>query len=111
LMAIILLGPGYGPQYIAWFLPLLVLTATSFDVAWRRLLIVWGLVAVATYLVEYLLLPSQGALLLHALPAIHVDWAARLSTPEGLTILRLPLFFAYCVLWIKARAILSRSVD
>jgi hypothetical protein len=108
LIAIILLGPGYGPQYITWFLPLLVLTATSFDSAWRRVLIVWGAVAVVTYLIEYLLMPSQGALLVHAFPAIRVNWAAQLSTPKGMTMFRLPLFAAYCVLWIKAGTLLSR---
>jgi hypothetical protein len=108
LIAIILLGPGYGPQYITWFLPLLVLTATSFDRAWRRILIVWGAVAVVTYVIEYLFIPSQGAFFFYAFPTIHVDWAAQLSSPKGVTMFRLPLFAAYCVLWIKAGALLSR---
>ena len=108
---IILLGPGYGPQYIAWFLPLLVLTVTSFDAAWRRILMLWGLIAVLTYLAEYLLLRSHGALLVHLLPQQNFAWATVLATPKGTTLLRLPLFVAYCALWIKAGALISRSVD
>lgn len=61
LVGIVVLGPGYGPQYIAWYLPLLVLTSTSFDAAWRRNLLVWREIAVLTYLAEYMLLPSQGS--------------------------------------------------
>jgi hypothetical protein len=106
LIGIILFGPGYGPQYIAWFLPLLVLTATSFDAAWRRILVTWGLVAVLTYIAEYLLLQSHGALLLHLLPQQNFAWASVLATSSGLTILRLPLFLAYCVVWGKAAVLL-----
>lgn len=108
LVGIILLGPGYGPQYIAWFLPLLALTATSFDAAWRRVLVAWGLVAVLTYIAEYLLLQSHGALLLHLFPQTNFAWTTRLATSSGLTLLRLPLFLAYCVLWGKAAALLMR---
>jgi hypothetical protein len=111
LIGIILFGPGYGPQYIAWFLPLLVLTATSFDAAWRRILMLWGLIAVLTYLAEYLLLQSHGALLLHLFPQQSFAWATVLTTPKGTTLLRLPLFVAYCALWGKALTLLSRSVD
>jgi hypothetical protein len=107
LIGIILFGPGYGPQYIAWFLPLLVLTASSFDASWRRILIVWGMIAVLTYLAEYLLLLPHGALLLHLLPQQNFAWTAVLATPIGLTLFRLPLFMAYCVLWGKAGALLS----
>ncbi len=106
LMGIIVLGPGYGPQYIAWFLPLLVLTATSFDIPWRRILMVWGAIAVVTYLVEYLLLPSHGALLVHLLPEANFSRASVLATPAGLTVLRLPLFLSYCLVWAKAGALL-----
>jgi len=106
LSGIILLGPGYGPQYIAWFLPLLVLTATSFDVAWRRILTLWAVIAVLTYLAEYLLLRSHGALLVHLLTRQNFAWTIDLGTPAGLTLLRLPLFVAYCALWGKAGALL-----
>lgn len=108
LIGIILFGPGYGPQYIAWFLPLLVLTATSFDAVWRRILVVWGVVAVLTYLTEYLLLRSHGSLLLHLRPQQNFAWTGALATSSGLTLLRLPLFLAYCALWGKAAALLMR---
>jgi hypothetical protein len=107
LMSIIVLGPGYGPQYVAWFLPLLTLTASSFDVAWRRILMLWGSIAVVTYLLEDSLLPSHGALLFHLISARYLAWAGALTTPGGLTLLRLPLFLSYCLLWGKAGALLS----
>ena len=109
LMGIIVLGPGYGPQYIAWFLPLLALTATSFDASWRRILMAWGAIAVVTYLVEYLLLPSHGALLVHLLPDANFGRAGVLATPAGLTVLRLPLFLSYCLLWGKAGVLLMKT--
>jgi hypothetical protein len=107
LMSIIVLGPGYGPQYVAWFLPLLILTANSFDIAWRRILMLWGSIAVVTYVLEYSLLPSHGALLFHLISARYLAWAGALTTPGGLTLLRLPLFLSYCLLWGKAGALLS----
>jgi hypothetical protein len=109
LISIILFGPGYGPQYIAWFLPLLVVTATSFDTAWQRILMMWGIIAVLTYLAEYLLLQSHGALLLHLFPRQNFAWTSMLATSSGLTFLRLPLFLSYCLLWWKASALLRRA--
>jgi hypothetical protein len=109
LIGIILFGPGYGPQYIAWFLPLLVLTATAFDAVWLRIVASWGIIAILTYLAEYLLLQSHGALLLHLFPQHNFAWTNVLSTSPGLTLLRLPLFVAYAVLWVKAGTILIRS--
>lgn len=108
LIGIIVLGPGYGPQYIAWFLPLLTLTASSFDVAWRRILMLWGSIAVVTYIFEYLLLPALGALLLHLPAGQSLGWSSAFSTPARLTFLRLPLFLSYCLLWVKAAAVLRK---
>jgi hypothetical protein len=58
-------------------------------------LIVFYAVASLTYLVEYGLIPSHGALLLQWLqhPAV-ARWSAAVSTPGGATLLRLPLFLA-----------------
>ena len=110
LIGIILLGPGYGPQYIAWFLPLLVVSETSFDAAWQRILMMWGVIggviAVLTYLAEYLLLQSHGALLLHLFPRHNFAWTSVLARSSALTLLRLPLFLSYCLLWWKAGALL-----
>src|SRR5205823_9221338 len=92
LISIIFLGPGYGPQYITWFLPLLVLTARSFDATWRRILMMWGFVAIVTYLAEYLFLEPYGALLFHLPGRQTPTWAFELATPRNLTLLRLPLF-------------------
>ena len=106
LVSIIVFGPGYGPQYIMWFLPLLTLTAGMFDPTWRRILFGWGIVAVVTYAVEYLLLPSHGALLFHLFPGRSFPFAGRLETPWQLTCFRLPLFLSYCLVWVKAGSLL-----
>src|SRR5207237_1813014 len=52
LLAIPALGSGYAPQYAYWWLPLLVATYPLFDRGWRRLLLVFYVIAAADYVVE-----------------------------------------------------------
>ncbi len=99
LMAVVALGPGYGPQYAYWFLPALLATYVLLDDRWRRLLLVGYVVAALTYAVEYAFVPWLGAY------ASAVDgnagWVADVSeyldTPQRLTLFRLPLFAVYLV--------------
>ncbi|HEX3577499.1 MAG TPA: hypothetical protein VHY33_02950, partial [Thermoanaerobaculia bacterium] len=69
----------------------------------------WGVIAVLTYIAEYSLLQSHGALLLHLFPRHNFAWTSVLATSSALTLLRLPLFLAYCALWIKAGALIRRT--
>jgi hypothetical protein len=94
LLTIPTVGPGYAPQYAYWWLPLFVLSYPLFDTTWRRALVVFYVVVVSTYVVEYALIPTQGAFL--AALFTHSDTIARMSDhladrgPQ--TVLRLPLF-------------------
>lgn len=84
LMWIPALGSGYGPQYIGWILPLLVVLFAISTGPLRISLWVFAGVALATYTFEYAVIPLQ-------------DQAVRdqLSPAPAQTLFRLPLFFAY----------------
>jgi len=104
LMGIPALGPGYAPQYLYWYLPLLVAVFGLFDGRLRLGLAGFALIAVATYLFEYAILESDGDFFLNYLVAKRVDphqWQSFIhkvilcQTPAGQTLFRLPLFVAY----------------
>ena len=97
LMAIPALGPGYGLQYICWFLPLLVLL---YDLAERRtrvFLLVLYAVATITYIIAYgLNYLAFGAFLLDLTQNERLlRWSAAISTLKGQTLLGLPLWLLY----------------
>lgn len=99
LLAIPTLGPGYGPQYGYWFLPLLVLMYALAEPKIRLYLMILYGVGVTTYLGEYALLPGQGACLFTIVPPGELlKIAAQLSSESGQTFLRLPLWISYLVL-------------
>ncbi len=90
-------GPGYGPQYLYWFWPLVL---AAFAVGPRRLRVAIGVffaVALATYLFEYAFKESLGAFFLPALPSA-ASLAVRLRSPEITTLTRAPLFLAYAAM-------------
>lgn len=96
LLAVPLFGPGYSPQYIYWFLPLLLLLASPDDSRWRPLVRALLLVALATYLVEYALFLSHGAFLIRACGMVGLrPLADALGSRTGQTLVRLPLFAVY----------------
>jgi hypothetical protein len=114
LAAIPSLGPGYGTQYIYWFMPFLVATCAFYTGRWRIVLAVFAVISIGTYLVEYALLPEYGSTLLYLLnPAAtpeQIQSPASLPHPlnplliekmdsaTGHTLFRLPLFMAYLAL-------------
>ncbi|HVH62465.1 MAG TPA: glycosyltransferase 87 family protein, partial [Candidatus Dormibacteraeota bacterium] len=98
LMAIPALGPGYGPQYIGWILPLAVVLYAISTGPLRLSLLAFGILALSTYTVEYAVIPALG-------PASKDV----LSPAEAQTVFRLPLFAAYLAvlasgLWTLAAA-------
>jgi hypothetical protein len=97
LLAIPTLGPGYGPQYVYWFLPLLVLMYGLAERKVRVFLIILLGVAAATYLVEYaLFFNTNGSYLLNLVQTGKLlKVALRASSPANQTLLRLPLWFFY----------------
>jgi hypothetical protein len=113
------LGPGYGPQYIYWFLPFLIFSFAAYGRRWRWILMCCWLVSAGAYLVEYALFPSHGMYLFNMLARAHMmsqarsvlDWGQKWSTRTGQTLVRLPLFAAYVVLLVSGASILFRSVN
>lgn len=98
LMAIPALGPGYGPQYVYWFLPLLVLLYGLGTRGTRRFLgLLYG-VAVATYTIEYgLNFKTYGAFWLDITQTRSLlQLGLALATPAAQTWLNLPLWLLYC---------------
>jgi hypothetical protein len=104
------LGPGYGPQYIYWSMPLLVVSYATGMAAWRRIVLAFFGIAIVTYAVEYALVLPYGWFLHVCFPADPdlTQLGLSLSTPRARTLLSLPLFVAYLVLIVAgARQILS----
>jgi hypothetical protein len=114
LLAVPNLGPGYGSQYVYWFLPLLTICYLSFPMRWWRVLLMstW-LIVIATYLVEYGLFKSHGALLLALRPGdAHLkELSQKLSTPAAQTMVRLPMFLAYLLVLACGVRLLRSDVD
>jgi hypothetical protein len=107
------LGPGYGPQYVHWFLPLLAVLFFTYDIRWRRVVGAWAAVAVVTYLVEYGLFPSHGMFLVHLTEGAEPlrGWSQSVSDQTGQTLLRLPLFVAYLGLLAGGVALLRQRLS
>src|SRR5262249_11371374 len=109
-------GPGYAPQYLYWFLPLLITTFVMFKKNWQIASANFFIIAALTYSIEYALLPSHGMFLLRILanessqPPSWLPLIQKLPTAEGQTLLRFPLFVAYLFLFAVGMAILLRGM-
>ena len=111
LVGIPLLGPGYSPQYVCWYLPMLILLAVRPDFGWRPALLVLFGVGSLTYLVEYSLIQSHGAFLIRGFGCQALEpMGAALSSPAVQTLTRLPLFAAYGVFFARGCAVLRRHI-
>lgn len=99
LIALPALGPGYGPQYIYWYLPFLVAMAAA-DPGWRRPLVGFYGIAALTYLVEYAMFETHGKFLVRLLPSNPdlAQWSSKWSTSSGQTVIRVPIFLGYLTL-------------
>jgi hypothetical protein len=101
LTAIPALGPGYGAQYLAWSLPLLLVLWAIGGRTTRTVLLAFGAVAVPTYLADYALMASHGAFLAYTTADPRVATLSKaLASPRGSTLERLPLFAAYLALLV-----------
>jgi hypothetical protein len=98
LLAIAALGPGYGLQYIYWFLPLLVFQYELVERKTRYFLLALYAVAAITYVIEYALnYDAYGAFLLDLTRnETLLKWSATISTQTGEALLCLPLWLFYC---------------
>lgn len=108
-LVLVTLGPGYGPQYLSWICPLvlvqlLIVEGSARSVFYRPASIFFFVVATATVLYEYLHSPGlSGSLAWESVPISDYQVAQRVST-----ISRLPLFFAMlCLLGCQIRLTLE----
>jgi hypothetical protein len=92
-------GSGYGPQYLLWLIPPLVVLWPEASLAERRLCAALWIVGAITFIEEYAFLPSHGAFAFSLSNASWIrsvsDWA---STPAHQTLTRLPLFIGLVTL-------------
>ena len=103
-LALIAFGNGYGGQYLTWPLPFFVLTYATEDPAWRRDLWTVWVVVTLTWVIEYGLIPAQGAFLPRVLASADLRQLSHMLENQGLTVLlRLPMFAAF--LWLLAAAV------
>jgi hypothetical protein len=99
LIAISALGPGYGMQYICWFLPLLLLQYELSDRPVRIFLLGFYLVTAVVYLIDYAFNSyAYGAfVLVFSQNQSLVDFGARIATKTGEFLLCLPLWLIYLI--------------
>jgi hypothetical protein len=91
------LGPGYGPQYIYWFLALLpIVFVASTNARVRRAIVLFHAVAVATYITEYAMFKSHGSFLVHLNPTDDLKYlSGGMSSQLAQACIRMPLFLAW----------------
>ena len=93
-MFVPVLGPGFGPQYVLWFLPAAVLLWVYAGRLERSVLLVAWAVLIVDLMIEYALIRSHGGVFADDFPEL----SERLSTPGASTVLRLPLFLVLATL-------------
>jgi hypothetical protein len=111
MMSVVIFGPGYGSQYIFWYLPLLVASWAFWPGSWRVALLGLAVVGTFTYIEEYGLLQSHGMLFIRM--GLGGSWLQRskdLGTPGVQSLVRLPLFIAYLALFFTGVRSLRRSL-
>ena len=102
LAAIPALGPGYGAQYVYWFMPALLASYVMFDQGWRRILLACYAVAAVDWIIEYGFVNVLGRFMVAFFDdsSFIVRVSGKLSTQGAVTILRIPLFVAFLVLLV-----------
>lgn len=98
---VVAIGPGYGNQYIYWFLPLVcaqLIATDEDDPAWvgiQSAAKIFLTIVAATFIVEYSFLDNLGGVLVHAFPSFEMQRiGTQLGSASAQTIFRLPLFWA-----------------
>ena len=99
LLAIPAIGPGYGPQYAYWFIPLLILTYIWGDRSIRIFLLSMYLVATVTYTIEYAFnFNTFGAFFLEIVQTQNLlQFGLWISTVPHQTFLWLPLWLLFLI--------------
>ena len=100
LAAVPALGPGYGSQYIYWFLALLPIVFVASALGWvRRTIILFFGVAVVTYILEYAMFGPQGNFWVHLHPTADLRLLSGvMSLRWNETWIRMPLFISWLLM-------------
>lgn len=103
LASIPVFGPGYGVQYLYWYLPLLVATYAFFEGRWRVYLGIFGIVLALTYTYQFCVIDYEGALVLNMMMAKGVSvktflFFRNFAPPKVQVLTTLPLFLSYLAL-------------
>ena len=112
LMIIPTFGPGYSPQYIYWYIPLLIMSYSLFDGKWKILLIAFYCISVVTYIVEYGFFITHGAFFAALFERRGIDISnlcEQLSTASAQSIIRIPIFLADLVIISKGFLLLRNT--
>lgn len=95
-------GPGYAPQYVYWYIPVLGLTFPLFNKQWRNFLIILFVTGIITYLIEYGIFSSHGCYLCHLINSESIVSLSNVLTQEkAQTLIRLPIFLAYLLFFFN----------
>jgi hypothetical protein len=100
LMSIPFLGSGYGPQYLYWFWPLLIVAAATGGRALQWSTGLFAAVACATYSGEYAVMESLGAFLVWKSSSPGLAFLSiALRSNRAAALAHAPLFLAYALLF------------
>jgi hypothetical protein len=97
-------GPGYAPQYLYWFLPLLAISYPLYGRSWQRfLLAAYGIVSIV-YVLEYGFRYTYGFSLMYFVHSPEITrFSQSISTQATPTfVIRLPIFAAYVLLLVQS---------
>jgi len=111
ILFVVTLGPGYAPQYVYWWWPLLVIASTLFGRAFMIWSVLLWLVAAVTFTVEYGFFRSHGELFSwFSQPQIRpAPWVEQLESPWGQSWLRAPLFLIQAAVLATGVIVLIRA--
>ena len=93
------LGPGFGTQYLYWYLPLLVATYPYFDDRWQLALRVFGIAIAIIYTVQCAVIGAEGAFVVNiwmskGIPIDVLGFFASFENPGVQTLVYLPMFLS-----------------
>jgi hypothetical protein len=110
LLALFTLGPGYGPQYWFWVVPLLLVCYPNFGPRLARTIFATLAIVVATNIFEYAVEISLGCFLYRFHPSDQLEAIGRYFDYPSIHVawLKMPMTFAAVFLLWRGMATLSR---
>src|ERR1017187_10435272 len=95
-------GPGYGPQYISWYLPLAVILYAISTENIQKILKIGYFIIALDYLIEYAFFITHGAFITKMIPTEQIlSLSTFLTTQKMQVLIRLPMFLFYIFLFFS----------